>query len=81
MSKHVSFLVSLLLENLVQDCFNEIGWDHEADAASGGIGLGIDRSQCWNTDELPLQIDQCPAAIARIDGGIGLDSVGYRGAV
>ena len=70
--RNFSFLVSLLLENLVQGCFNEIGRDSEADAASGGIGLGIDRGQCWNTAELPLQIDQGPTAIARIDGGTGL---------
>ncbi len=63
----------------MQDRFNQIGWDRKTDAIGGGIGLGIDRGQCWDANKLPLQIDQGPAAIAGIDGGIGLDSVGDRG--
>jgi hypothetical protein len=51
----------------------------KADAIGDCIGLGIDRGQCWDTNEFSLQIDQCPAAIAGIHGSIGLDGVGNCG--
>ena len=48
---------SLLLEYLLQGCFDEIGWDGETEAVGGCVGLGIDRGQGWDADELPLQVD------------------------
>ena len=56
-----------LLENLMQDGFYKIGWDGETEAVGGCIGLGIDRGQGWDADELPLHIDQGSATIAGID--------------
>ena len=74
-----TLLVSLLLENLLQDCFNKIGWDRKTDAIGGCIGLGIHRGHCWDANKLSLQIDQSATTIAGIYGGIGLDGVGDRG--
>ncbi len=73
---HLSFL---LLQNLLYHCFYDIGWDRKTDAIGGGIGLGIDGAQGRDADELPLQIDQGPAAIAGIQGGVGLDGIGEGG--
>src|SRR5437016_3404570 len=76
---HASFFLSLLLENLLQGCFNKIGWDRETDTVGSCIGLAIHCCQCWDANKLSLQIDQGPATIARIHSSIGLDSIGDRG--
>jgi hypothetical protein len=62
----------------MHDGCNQIGWDRKTDAIGGCIGLAIHCGQCWDANQLPLQIDQSAATIARIYGGIGLDSVGDR---
>ena len=68
-----------LLDKLVGDGGYEIGWDRKTDPIGGCVRLRIDCSQCWDTDELPLQIDQGSATIAGIHSGIGLDTMGDRG--
>lgn len=78
MSTNLSLLVSLLMENLMQVCYNKIGRDRKTDTIGGRIRLRIHRGQCWDANQLPLQIDQSPATIARIYGGIGLDGFGDR---
>src|ERR1700730_15208967 len=65
-----------LLENLLDHRLDEIGWDRKIDTIGRGVGLGICGTREWDADKLPLQIDQGPTAIAGIEGGIGLDSVG-----
>jgi len=70
-----------LLENLRQGSFYQIGWDGEADAVGGRVGLRVNGGQGWDADELPLQIDEGPAAITGIDGRIRLDGLGDCGTV
>ena len=48
--KFLTSLVSLLLENLMQGCFNKIGWDRKTDAIGGCIGLGIHRGHGRNAN-------------------------------
>jgi len=47
----------LLLENLLCHCLYQVRRDGETDSVGGSIGLGIDRGQCWDPDELSLQIN------------------------
>src|SRR5215472_3479237 len=70
------FLSSLALQNLLHDCLYQVRRDREAYSACGSIRLGIHCGQCWDTDELSLQINQSPTTVPRIHGSIGLDSVG-----
>ena len=65
-----------LLENLLNHRLDEIGWDGKIDTIGRRVGLGIFGTRECDADELPLQIDQGPTAIAGIEGGIGLDGVG-----
>src|SRR2546421_13113076 len=69
-------LLRALLENLLDHSLDEIGWDRKIDAIGRGVGPAILGTREWDADELPLQINQGPAAIAGIEGGIGLDGIG-----
>ncbi len=62
---------------MLLDLASHVGGDGEADtdvAATPGEECGVD------TDQLAAQIDQRPARIAGVDGGIGLDEVLEAGA-
>src|ERR1700681_4494050 len=65
-----------LLENLLDHGLDEIGWDGKIDAICCGVGLAICGTREGDADELPLQTDQSPAAIAGIDSSTCLDGVG-----
>src|SRR5712692_6780071 len=69
------------LDDLRRDKLDAIGGDGKADAVGRGIKLWIDGGQGWNAYQVALHVYQCAAAIAGVDGGIGLDSIGNNGSV
>ena len=66
----------VLLEDLLDHGLDEVGGDGKVDAIGSGVGLAIGSTREGNADNLALQIDQSPTAVAGIDGGVGLDGVG-----
>ena len=66
---------SLLPKDLRHRRRHQVRRDRKSDTIGLRIRLRIDRRQCWNADQLSLQIDQGTPAIARIDRSIGLDRI------
>src|SRR5690242_6800243 len=60
------------------DGLHLVGRDRETDAVGGNAGGGVKRRERGDADELALQVDERAAAVARIDGGAGLDHPGQR---
>src|SRR5258708_18175021 len=67
---------STILDDLRHDEFHLIDRNSKTNTASRSIELGINRSQCRNTNHISLQVSQSPTAIAWIDGCIGLNGIG-----
>jgi hypothetical protein len=72
-------LLLALLHDLAHHRRHEVRWDRKTNAIGGGVRLSIDGPQCRDANEFSLQIDQSAAAVAGINGGIGLDGVGNCG--
>ena len=66
-----------ILDDLRHDEGDAVGGDGKADTIGGCIKFRVDGSQGGNTDQVPLQVYQRAAAIAGIDGRVGLNSIGY----
>src|SRR6185312_16968384 len=58
---------------LGDDRFHLIGADRIADAVRRDVRRGIYSRECWNADELALQVDQRAAAVAGVDRCARLD--------
>ena len=66
-----------ILDDLRHDEGDAVGGDGKADTIGGCIKFRVDGGQGGNTDQVPLQVYQRAAAIAGIDGRVGLNGVGY----
>ncbi len=59
-------------DQVFEDGFRLVDRDGEADA------LGVRRTAVLMPMASPLQVEQGPAAVARVDGGVGLHQVAVR---
>src|SRR5690349_5208839 len=67
---------STVLNQLRRNELDAVGGNGEANAVGRSFKLGIDGSRSRHTDQVAAQIDQRASAVARIDGRVGLDSIG-----
>src|SRR2546421_6903185 len=64
------------VDNLRRDKFHPVRWDGKTHATGRSVEFRVNRRQGWNTYQVALHVYQRPTTIARIDGSIGLNSIG-----
>src|SRR6266571_6948000 len=53
-----------------------VGGHRKANTIGRCLKLRVDSGQSWNTDDLPLQVDERTTTVARVDRSIRLDGIG-----